>query len=118
MELQEMIGERLRCIRHRLKMSREEFSEGAGVSAQFYSEIERGKKCPSVKTLVTFCYVYQISSDYLLFGTIDRNVMQSPLEMCIREVKPEYGQIIEKMAVTLLENLKLENDKKENGIIR
>ncbi|MDR1928054.1 MAG: helix-turn-helix domain-containing protein [Oscillospiraceae bacterium] len=63
------IGERLRKHRNELKLSREQFSELAGISASFYGQIEVGTSQMSIDTLVGIAKALHLPLEYVLFGT-------------------------------------------------
>lgn len=67
------IGNRIRNIRESLKYSRETFSELIDISESFLSQIERGEKSISLKTLMSISSHSGFSTDYILFGVEDNN---------------------------------------------
>ena len=69
-ELNVAIGRRIRQTRENMGYTRENFSELCDISDSFLSDIERGNKSLTTKTLYKICTASHISADYLLFGTI------------------------------------------------
>jgi transcriptional regulator with XRE-family HTH domain len=67
------IGNRIRNIRESLRYSREVFSELINISESFLSQIERGEKSISLKTLMSISSVSGFSTDYILFGSAENN---------------------------------------------
>lgn len=67
------IGSRIRNIRESLQYSRETFSELIDISESFLSQIERGEKSISLKTLMSISSVSGFATDYILFGDIENN---------------------------------------------
>ena len=67
------IGERLRGIREKMHMTREEFSEKIDITDSFLGQIERGERALSVKTLKKVVKYTGVSADYLLFGKNTNN---------------------------------------------
>ena len=65
------IGSRIREQRKRLRMSQEQFAEKTNITSTYLSEIERGKKMPSIATLVNIVNGLEISADILLRDTVD-----------------------------------------------
>ena len=63
------IGERIRTIREKMGLSRDEFAEMMGVSTVFLRSIECGQRGMSIETLQKLCVLCNISSDHILFGT-------------------------------------------------
>lgn len=70
------IGKRLRKTREKCNMTREKFSEKAGISPQFLAEIENGKKGMSVSTLYKICLTFDLSADYILFGHVSKETIK------------------------------------------
>ena len=85
----EQIGKRLWDYRAELKLTREVFSEKCGISAQFLSDIEHGRKGMSVETLYKICTAFEISADYLLFGKPNMN-FDSPANQLLDNVPNKY----------------------------
>lgn len=63
------IGQRIRQLRLLNDYTQAEFAELIDVSVNFLSEIENGKKGLSQDTLSRICQQLNSSSDYILFGT-------------------------------------------------
>lgn len=63
-----IIGLRIRELRESMHESREKFSEKCDISPSFLSDIERGKKCPTAKTIYKICTACSVSSDYIILG--------------------------------------------------
>lgn len=59
-------SERLKALRKAYRMNLEQVSRHVEVSPSAISYYESGKKRPSTDTLLKFCDLYQVSSDYLL----------------------------------------------------
>lgn len=64
------IGNRIRTIRETQSKTREQVAETADISAQFLFEIETGKKSMTAKTIINLAKALNISTDYLLLGSI------------------------------------------------
>ena len=63
-----IVGLRIREIRESMHLSREKFSEKCDISTSFLSDIERGKKSLTSKTIYKICIACNISADYILLG--------------------------------------------------
>lgn len=63
-----MVGLRIREARESLRLSREKFSEKCDISPSFLADIERGKKCPTARTIFKICSTCNISADYIISG--------------------------------------------------
>ncbi len=60
------VGSRIRQIRVERNMSQTDLAEACGFSVPYVSDIERGKKCFSVDSLLRIAQILQISADWLL----------------------------------------------------
>ncbi len=63
-----IVGLRIREIRETMHLSREKFSEKCDISPSFLSDIERGKKSLTAKTIYKICSACGISADYIILG--------------------------------------------------
>lgn len=64
----EKLGVRIRQLRSQRKLSREKLVELSDISDRFIYDIENGKKGMSAETLYKFSKVFNVTSDYILFG--------------------------------------------------
>lgn len=64
-------GERVRLARRSAGLKAEECAEWAGITPQFLSEVERGKKGMSSYNLCKLARCLRVTSDYLLYGRSD-----------------------------------------------
>lgn len=62
------VGRRIRGVRESLNMTRDCFSERCDISESFLSDVERGNKGITTKTLLKICETTKVSADYFLFG--------------------------------------------------
>lgn len=67
-EIKAEIGNRIRDYRVMNRLTQTSFAEAAGISVNFLSEIENGKRGFSTDTLYYICNAFNISADYILFG--------------------------------------------------
>lgn len=63
------IGKRVHDFRILNEYTQAQFAEYIDISINFLSEIENGKKGMSQETLYRLCSHYNVSADYILFGT-------------------------------------------------
>lgn len=63
-----IVGLRIREIRERMHLTREEFSEKCDLSVSFLAAVESGRKGISSKTIYKICSACNISADYLILG--------------------------------------------------
>jgi transcriptional regulator with XRE-family HTH domain len=80
-----LIGERIKCIRLKRHLSQEKLSEMIERSPGYISLIEAGKKKASLETLLSICYVLNITLNELLVGN------QPPLGS---DYNLEYAELI------------------------
>lgn len=64
------MGRRIRVIRERKDLSREELAEKIGITPAFISDVEYGNKGMSIKNLYLLSQLLDVSVDYLLSGTL------------------------------------------------
>ncbi len=62
------LGERVRKERKKHRITQEELAESAGISSQYLSEVENGKKPVSLTVLVEITKTLRYSLDELIFG--------------------------------------------------
>lgn len=67
------IGERIRSTRELMSLSRERFAELCDISESFLSDIERGNKSLTTRTLRKICTAGNVSPDYIVFGSSQNN---------------------------------------------
>ena len=61
-----IMGDRVKDLRKKKRLTQEQFAEKIGVSVQYVSEIERGISMPSMQVFVKILEVLDASADYLL----------------------------------------------------
>lgn len=81
---------RIREVRRQKDISGTEVAEKLGISAQYYYNIERGKRNLSAEIAVELSKLFGVSSDYLLGLTDD------PLPNVVKEEKAPYYALNEK----------------------
>lgn len=67
-EFNREFGKRVKLARKTAKLKAEETAEAAGISTQFLSDVERGKKGMSNYNVSQLARALHVSADYLLFG--------------------------------------------------
>jgi len=70
------IGIRILQIRKELGTTQKEFAEKIGVTGNYISEIEAGKKFPSMPVLLSIEHIYGIGREWLLSGKGDKYVKE------------------------------------------
>lgn len=97
-----VMGNRIRKIREARKMTREILAEKIDVSVNFISDIEYGKKCPSIRTFYFLCQALGITADYLLTG----NAHASEFNEEASEIREEILSILTKCDKRQLKSLR------------
>lgn len=106
------IGLRIRTLRESLHESRESFSEKCDISASFLSDIERGKKCPTAKTIYKICQACAVSSDYLILGRVSDFRRDTALELLSGFNEEELEHVI-----TILHEIQALRQQSKNSIL-
>ncbi|GAB2022879.1 helix-turn-helix transcriptional regulator [Pseudolactococcus yaeyamensis] len=68
-----MIQERMKTLRLQAKLTQKEIAEKLGISTAFYGQWETGKRNPASKNLQKIADFYNVSTDYLLGNTDEKN---------------------------------------------
>ena len=75
-ELNITVGARIRTIRENMGYTRERFSDLCDISDSFLSDVERGNKSLTTKTLYKICSSTNASADYILLGKSETSASQ------------------------------------------
>ena len=70
------IGDRIKEIRTEIGISQKLFGEGIGIADSYVSEIESGKKVPSVTILLAIGYKYGVGMDWLETGRGEKYIKE------------------------------------------
>lgn len=84
------IGERVRLARVSRGLSRDELSELLGISSLFVGYIECGQRGMSIATLQKICKVLNVSADYIIMGTSEKQDDREKVITAIEELEPQY----------------------------
>ncbi len=87
-------GERIRFLRKELKLSQKEFATKIGISQNFLSEIEKGKKQPSEKVLRLISHTFNVSYEWLKEGKGEMFVKPKPNARIIPEEEIVWVPIV------------------------
>lgn len=68
-----MLSERLKTLRSEAKLTQKEIAEKLEISQQFYAKWESNKSKPASKNLNKLADFFNVSVDYLLGNTNERN---------------------------------------------
>lgn len=73
MDIRQIVGDNVRCLRHKLKWSQEKLSEKSGLSADYIGRLERGLDNISVENLVKLSIALDIEPPSFLIEGYCRN---------------------------------------------
>ncbi len=89
------LGNRIKTIRIKQKLTRESLAEKIDVSSRFLADVEAGKTGVSLATLKNICETLNVSSDYLLGLLPDDDEKNfSNLEVLINRIDKEKMQYL------------------------
>jgi transcriptional regulator with XRE-family HTH domain len=96
----------------------EQAAEKAGISLSFWSDIEQGRRQPSVDTLTSIAEAFDVTTDYLLGRTDDPHGQGAPVEGTatsnpLGHLPPEVRKSIETLLEHLEEKYTKDNHKPE-----
>lgn len=95
------IGGRIRKQREYLGYTREQFAELLEVTPKFCSDIELGVKGMSVPTLCKIAHILRLSTDHILFGTLEHDSSE-PLELLLKSCSTAERGYAEQLLKTFL----------------
>lgn len=89
-----MIQERIKTLRLKAKLTQKQIAEKLGISISYYSQWEVGKRTPASKNLQKLADIYDVSTDYLLGNTDNRNAsnIDDDLEKSLNTFKSFDGK--------------------------
>ena len=64
----EKFGKRIASLRQQRQMTQEELADELGISWDYISKIEQGKRTPAIDLIISLSELFEISTDYLLLG--------------------------------------------------
>lgn len=78
-------GKRITEIRKNMNMSKEQFAKLIGISGQYLGMLERGLHYPSTEKIIELCERTGTSSDFILFGLGQKNLINDELKNLLLE---------------------------------
>src|ERR1700688_2617872 len=94
------LGERVRELRDRQRLTQEDLAERSDISKGFLSDIENDKRNPSAEYLLRIANALGASMDYLLTGEYHDERVASPVV-----IPRELSQVAEELGLTYAETL-------------
>lgn len=61
MDMRALVGRNVRRVRERVKLTQEQFAEKSGFSQQYISDLERGRRNPTIVTLYELAQALGVS---------------------------------------------------------
>ena len=107
-----IIGTRIRQIRESMSLTREQFSELIDISASFLSQIERGEKSMSIKTLMIISLKSGYSCDYILFGDMSKTNAASRINLMIANTSDDVAEVMYNVIRPIARYIEKNNDKR------
>ncbi len=98
-------GKRIRNLRERLDMTRQEIADEIGLSVQALKKIELGMNGTKIDTLVEFADFFHTSLDYLVCG-VEKGSCIGLDELC-QELDEKELQFVRKMIESTIANIVL-----------
>lgn len=95
------IGEQILHKRKQFGYSREQLAEKLDLSWQYISNVECGHRGISLDTLIKLCEIFQVSSDYFLFGERPVNDMTEITDL-LRSVNPKWLPHIKDVIISFI----------------
>ena len=75
----EYFGDKLRALRMEKKLTQNDLAARLGIVGAAVSSYEKSKQYPSVEVLIQLCQIFDVSADYLLGLSDDKNFNTSTL---------------------------------------
>ena len=75
----EYFGDKLRALRMEKKLTQNDLAARLGIVGASVSSYEKNKQYPSVEVLIQLCQTFDVSADYLLGLSDDKNFNTSTL---------------------------------------
>ena len=99
------IGARIRKQREHFGYTREAFAEKLDITPKFCADIELGNKGMSVQTLCNISDVLKLSTDYILYGTVQQDCSLSGmmLQRCT-PIEQKYAEDILRTFIMAMES--------------
>ncbi|EQF26820.1 helix-turn-helix transcriptional regulator [Clostridioides difficile] len=108
----EFLGTRIRERRKELGLTIEQLSEKIDIGYNHLSNIERGRKIPSLSTFLELINALDISADIILKDSVEHvkpNVLNE-ITNKLEDLNPDQLRTVEEVLTVLIKNLKyLEN---------
>lgn len=98
-------AKRIRRLRRNAKLSLEKAAERGDITANFWGDVERGKKVPSLDTIVAMAKGLSLSPRILLSleREEDERDLRKRIEILLDKSTPQQLELIHRLASVLIE---------------
>ncbi len=105
----EIIGQRLKKARKKLRMTQAELAEKLNISIAYVSRIERGSAKISLPRLTEFCSALEVTEGEILNGVSNSNTnyLSDEFSSIINSCSPKKQQLIYKLSKLIAEDNEL-----------
>ncbi|MFN4227868.1 MAG: helix-turn-helix domain-containing protein [Candidatus Ratteibacteria bacterium] len=104
------LGKKIREIRKAKKYTQSELAWAIGVSPNFIGLIERGKKIPSLKTLLKISKTFQIPISYFFeefkYQIPEEDLLIKKISSLLKETSEEDKKVIYKLVKSIIKKKK------------
>lgn len=103
------MGRRIRVIRERKEITREELAEKMDISPAFISDVEYGNKGMSIKNLYLLSQLLGVSAEYLLSGklySLDNDEEHEEIVSLLKECTPEQIESFRRISQIFADDMK------------
>lgn len=101
--MREDICRRIKMIRIRLNMNKNEFANFLEISPQYLGSVEKGENCLSVEKIILLSKKANISTDYILLGKdelLDEKMLKSVMKLDDKKLDSCFSLIKNIIALT------------------
>lgn len=94
----DVLSQRISSLRHERELTQSGLAELLGATRGAVAQWETGKSAPGVDSLIRLAQIFQVSVDYLLGRSEQRNLRELPVEMAgLLDFQPELSPILQAM---------------------
>ena len=101
------LGDRIREVRKKQKLTQEQLAERLDISVEFVGQIERGLKMPSIQVFVKIVEALNVSADYLLRDSVSTGQLfgENAIGQKIEQLTPKQRIALEALIDTYIQYL-------------
>ena len=91
--------QRIKKLRKRANLSQERMGELLGIDGKSYGKYEQGSSLPSIDRLIDLSEIFNVSTDYLLFGTASSSIER------VSSLLGKYDESVQEKVLGCIENM-------------